>query len=183
MSKNKFSNHAIYSIILLSGLLSGCSTNSALTYSVSPDNVMSLRKINSKVAVGEFTSTQAGLRQIDCRMVGPVEPPDGLTFSEYIRKAFIGELQMAEKYDPYSKVILNGNVDRIEMSSYSGTWNIDMTLSSKNGKKIYKSTTYDYKSNFVGEIACQKAALALQPAVQNLIKSFVADPEFSLLIK
>lgn len=164
-------------------ILSGCSTHSALTYSISPDNVVVLRKVKNSLAVGDFNSTQLGLRQIDCRMVGPVEPPEGITFSEYIRKAFIGELQIAEKYDQASKYVITGNLDNIAMSSYSGTWSIDLTLMSSNGQKLSKRTVYDFKTNFVGEIACQKAALAFQPAVQHAIQQLVTDPEFASLVK
>lgn len=116
-------------------------------------------------------------------MVGPVEPPNGMTFAEYIRKAFIGELQIAEKYNPESNVVLTGNLDHIEMSSVSGTWTIGMTLSSSNGRKVSKTTTYNFKTNFMGEIACQKVALALQPAVQSTIQALVTDSEFALLVK
>lgn len=183
MLNKNISRYAIYGMVLVFGLLGGCSTHSALTYSVSPENVVSLRKLKKKVTVGDFSSTQVGLRQVDCRMVGPVEPPEGMTFAEYIKKAFVGELQMAEKYDSQSDIVLTGNLNNIELSSYSGTWTIDMTLSSSNGRKITKNIVYNFKSNFMGEIACEKAAQSLQPAVQNAIKALVTDDDFVLLVK
>jgi hypothetical protein len=164
-------------------ILCGCSTYSASRYSMSADNVTSIRTINGKtVNVGAFGATIPGQKDIMCRGVGPIKTPDGEPFSEYVRKALVDELKMGEIFSTTAPVTLTGNLDAIDFSSNSGKWNLALTVKSSNGRSISTTESYGFTSSFYGETACNQTAQALMPAVQNLVGKIVRSPEFPSLI-
>jgi hypothetical protein len=174
---------SIWIAIVLALFISGCSTYAANRYSISADNVTELKTLSGKqLNVGQFTATKPGLTEIMCRGVGPIKTPDGETFENYIREAFIDDLKLSELYSENSSVTLTGNLDNIDFSSNSGTWDLSLTIKSSNGKVISVSETHSFKTSFYGETACNQTAQALMPAVQDLISKIIRNPEFSLLV-
>ena len=170
-------------VLLLLVLLSGCSTYSAHRYSVSTDNVVALRTLSEKTLnVGPFTAAEPGQNQIMCRGVGPIKTPDGEPFSEFVRKALVDELRMANAFSPAAPVTLTGNLDRIDFSSAGGNWNLALTVISSNGKSMTVTEEFKYTSSWYGETACNQTAQALVPAVQNLIGKLVRSPDFTVLV-
>ena len=171
-------------IALLTAFLSGCSsTYAAARYSISTDNVVALRSLNGKVVnVGAFTATTTEQTEITCRRVGPIKTPDGNTFSEYIRKAFLDELRIANAYSATAPVTLTGNLDSIDFSSKSGNWEISLSVKSSNGRSMSVTESFDFTSSFYGETACNQTAQALMPAVQNVVGRVVRSKEFLSLV-
>ncbi|MBZ9559975.1 MULTISPECIES: hypothetical protein [unclassified Modicisalibacter] len=169
-------------VIAMALVVSGCSTYSANRYSPSTDNVVALRSMNdTPINVGNFTAATPGQSEIMCRAVGPIKTPDGKPFAEFIKKAFVDELRMAEVYSDEAPVTLKGHLDDINFSSASGTWSLALTVNSSNGKSMSVMETYDYSTSFYGETACNQTAQALMPAVQNLVGKVVRSPEFEQL--
>lgn len=171
-------------LVIAIALMSGCSSYTVAKYGVTPDNVTVLATLGSqKASVGSFRATTAGQTEIGCRGVGPIKAPDGGTFEEYIRKAFIDEFKVANMLADPAPVTLTGNLDRIDFSSTSGKWNIDLTLSSSNGRTLTVNDVYDYETSFLGEKACALTAQAFTPAVQSMIGKIFRRPEFAELLK
>lgn len=163
--------------------LSGCSTYSTPRYSTSTDNIISLRSLAGKVVnVGPFTAKEPGLNEIMCRQSGPVNTQDGEPFSEFIRKALIDELRMANVYSASAPVTLTGRLDNIDYDSNNGSWDLSLTIKSSNGKSVSLTEHYSYTTSFIGKTACAQAAQALVPATQNIIGKLVRSPEFNALI-
>jgi hypothetical protein len=176
---------AIASLFVIAsiGVLSGCSTYSAARYSSNADNVVALRALDGKVVnVGGFTATKPGEKEIMCRGVGPIKTPDGEPFSEFVRKALVDELKIANAFSAEAPVTLTGNLDSIDFSSASGSWNLALTVKSSNGKSMTASEEYAFTTSFYGETACNQTAQALMPAVQNLVGKIVRSPEFPSLL-
>lgn len=170
-------------MIVATILISGCSTYSTSRYAISPDNAIALRAFNGKtVNVGAFNASKPGLKEIMCRGVGPIKTPDGEPFSDFIRKALLDELRLANVYSPSAPIVLTGTLDSIDFSSTGGQWNLALTLRSSNGKSMSVSENFSYTSSFVGETACNQTAQALMPAVQNLVGKVVRSPGFENLI-
>jgi hypothetical protein len=170
-------------LLVLVALSSGCSTYAGSRYSIRADNVTALRNLSGKtINVGAFTGTKPGLSEIMCRGVGPIKTPDGEPFSEFIRKALIDELVIANAFSSTAPVTLTGNLDEIDFSSTSGVWNISLTVKSPNGKSMTVIENYSYTTSFYGETGCNQTAQALMPAVQNLIGNLVRSPEFAGLL-
>lgn len=170
-------------VVCAAVVFSGCSTYSASRYSVSADNVTALRAYNGKaVNVGPFSGVKAGESEIMCRGVGPIKTPDGESFSDFVRKALVDELKIANVYSQAAPVTLTGNLDSIDFSSADGSWNLALTVKSSNGKSMTVAETYKYKTSFYGETACNQTAQALMPAVQNLVGKVVRAPDFRDLV-
>lgn len=164
-------------------LASGCSTYSASRYSISADNVVALRSLNGKtINIGAFSASTPGQTEIMCRGVGPIKTPDGEPFADFVRKALLDEMRIANAYSSSAPVTITGNLDAIDFSSNSGNWNLALTVRSSNGKSMSVSENYSYTSSFYGETACNQTAQAFMPAVQNLVGKIVRSPEFMILV-
>lgn len=174
----------MFLLLFVALFLGGCSTYATNPYSISADDVVALRSISVKgVDVGAFTATKPGLSRIMCRAVGPITTPSGVPFSQYIRKAFVDELKIAEKYSPHSSTVLSGNLDSIDFSSERGLWHLVLTVSSSNGRSISVSENYAYATSFFGETACNQTAQALMPATQALMGKMIHNPGFPGLLR
>jgi len=164
-------------------VITGCSTYSAARYSINTDNVVALRSLNGKtVNVGPFTATKAGERELMCRGVGPIKTPDGEPFSEFVRKALVDEMKIANAYSAAASTTLTGNLDSLDFSSSSGSWNLALTVRSSNGRTMTVAEQYSFTSSFYGETACNQTAQAFMPAVQNLVGKIVRSSEFMSLL-
>jgi hypothetical protein len=170
-------------LVSVVALLIGCSSYNVAKYGVSPDNVTALRQVGGQpVKVGPFKATKAGQTEIGCRGVGPIKSPDGGPFEEYIRKALIDEMKVANVYSESAPVTLTGNLDKIDFSSTEGKWMIDLTLTSSNGRTLTIAESYSYETSFIGEKACALTAQAFSPAVQSLIGKAFRRAEFAELL-
>ena len=171
-------------MITLFLLLSACSTMQPPRYAVSVDNIQKLKTFEgSKAAVVSFT--QPADFSSGCRLMGPIEPADGLTISQFVSKAFNDEFKMADIYSTEGTK-LNGEIVKIEFSSMTGLtngyWDIGLKLTSSNGRSLSVDNKYTFKSGFDAITACNATADALSPAVQDLIAATINHPEFGDLI-
>lgn len=163
--------------------LTGCSTYSVNRYAISVDNVSTLKNLaSSQINVGKFNTAGKSKTRIMCRGVGPIKTPDGQTFENFIRKAFVDELKMAGSFANSAPVTLTGTLDSIDFSSASGSWNVALTVSSSNGQSISVLEQYAFTTSFYGETACNQTAQALIPAVQNVIGKVVKHQDFTKLV-
>jgi hypothetical protein len=166
-------------------LLSGCSTMTPARYSVSVDNNQAL-KTYAGAAVKVASVTAADSYDANCRMMGPIQASDGMTIPQFVEKAFNDELKFANIYSDRG-LSLAGTLTKIEFSSTkgltNGTWDLAITLKSSNGKSMDSAISYGFKSGFDAITACNQTAQALGPAVQDLIKKAVTDPQFAGLVR
>ena len=109
-----------------------------------------------------------------------------MTVPQFVQKAFNDELKFANLYAE-DGVTLDGNLTTIAFSSTSGLtngwWELDLSLKSSKGKSMDVASLYEFKSGFDAITACNQTAQALGPAVQDLIKKTVTDPQFSALLR
>lgn len=167
-------------------VISGCTTMTSPRYSISADTVEAIKNsLTNQVSVGSFS----GSYEYDpmCRGVGNIQPPDGMTFEAYIRKAMVDELKIAGAYAEKSDVVLSGEVRKVAFSSTKsitgGAWEFAVEMKSSNGKSLSINDIYEFTSGFEGMSACRQTAEALLPAVQNLINKAVTSPEFKAMSK
>jgi hypothetical protein len=167
-------------LALITLLLTGCSmTFSAIRYSPMADTVAILRGYRqTQVNVGRFTMQEPRASTI-CRQAGPIRTQDVEPFEEFVRKAFVAELLMAEVYSSAAPVTLTGHLNHFDFSSFEGRWAISLVLTSTNGRQIIVEELYNYETYFAGEISCRKTAEALTPAVQDLVHNAVRHPDFA----
>ncbi len=167
--------------------LSACSTYTTPRYSINADTNVTLKSLGiTNVAIGTFT----GPASFDtaCRAAGPLAPPDGMTHTAYFKKALEDELKVAGAHSAsLPKVTLSGSVDKLSFSSSrgltGGSWDIEVTVNSSNGKTMNANEHYEFESGFIADTACKQTAEAYMPAVQNLIAKIVRAPEFKALVQ
>lgn len=166
-------------------LLGACSTMTPARYSPSADTNLALDQlVGAKARVSALAMPEDP--DVNCRLMGPVKPADGLTIGEFIAEAFNTEFKFADLYAT-DGVTLGGRVDRVEFSSIvgltSGRWDLAITLESSNGKSISVQNLYEFKSGFDAITACNQTAQALGAAVQELVKKAVLAPGFAGLLQ
>lgn len=169
-------------VLLVVLVLAGCDSFSAAPYSISADNDVALKSAlgSERINVGDFTLTKPF--DANCRLAGPIQLPGGVSYPEYIQKAFSDELKISGNYDAKAAVILTGVITDIEFGSTSGTWDIALTLKSSNGKSMNATEHYQFHTSYSAISACHNVADAFQPAVQGLVAKVVTAPEFATLV-
>lgn len=176
-------------IILTALALSACATPQVPQYSIATSNNAMLKTVRTgSIKVGLFQA----LKNFDnaCRAGSPVLTlPDQLSFEGYIQKALAEEFNVAGlSGDSTAAVTLSGSVEELAFSTTQGagfsdgSWDIGLHVNSSNGKSTYVATHYPFASSFNAFAACERAAAAYLPAVQNLIGKLVASPDFITLV-
>jgi hypothetical protein len=180
---------------VLATTLAGCETPTSARYAVSAETNMALRAAGaSGVAVGAFRPP-AQFNAL-CRLMGDLKVADGITHTEYIRRALLSELQMAGATGASTgapsgtaspRVTLSGEVTQLAFSSMdavtSGQWSIDLTLRSSNGRSLKAQARYAFDSGFLGTEGCRQTAEAFPRAVQDLIYNTVQHSQFASLLR
>jgi hypothetical protein len=173
--------------IALSIVLGACSTYTTPRYAINADTNVALKSLGATgLSVGAFTGP-AGFDNA-CRAAGPLAPPDGISHTAYIKKALEDELKVAGVYAPDSpRITLSGLVNKLAFSSArgltGGSWDIDLTLNSSNGKSLSVVEHYEFESGFIADTACKQTAEAYFPAVQNILGKAVRSSEFKVLVQ
>lgn len=176
---------AIVAFLVLA--LGGCSTYTTPRYALTADTNVALKAIGaSNVAVGAV-SGPANFNAA-CRAAGPLSPPDGMSHAAYIKKALEDELKVAGAYAATApRVTISGTITKLEFSSSrgltGGSWDVDLALSSSNGRSMTASEHYEFESGYSAETACKQTAEAFMPAVQDLIGKIVKSPDFRALVQ
>jgi hypothetical protein len=168
--------------------MAGCkATYVASRYSISADNVKTLRTFKGQsVNVGPFSAANPGQTEIMCRgrAGAPIRTPDGEAYEDFVRKAFVDDLTIAEIYSSDATITITGRLDAIDFSSFAeAAWNISLTITSSNGQSFSVFEDYKYPSSFEGATACNATAQALMPAVQNVIGKVIRHPHFPELLR
>lgn len=175
-------------VVLFTLGLAGCSTYAVPRYSVSTDTVIALREVaDVKVEVGEFLPAKVPgpndrPGEIMCRGVGPIKTPDGESLAEYVRKALISELIIANIYSKDAPIELTGKITELDFDSMGGSWTVGLEIRSSNGRAVDVVNTYKYQSSFYGETACNQTAQAGLGAIQDAIRAAVTHKDFAALL-
>jgi|SRR5882757_1395705 len=172
-------------VVAIAMLASGCSTMTPARYAVSVDNNQALKKYDgSRAKIASISSS--GTFDANCRLMGPIQASDGMSIPQFVEKAFNDELKFANIYSE-SGVSLKGSLTKIAFSSTAGVtggwWDLALELTSSNGKSISVASRYEFRSGFDAITACNQTAQALGPAVQDLIKKAVTDPQFGGMLQ
>ncbi len=163
--------------------LGGCAEFAVPTYGLSQRNVQALKeRRGTTINVGSFSSRDDEDSRIMCRLAGYVKTPDGEPFAEYVRNAFVAELETADLYSKTAPVTLTGRLDHVDFSSFNGEWSLGLTVMSSNGARLHVDEKYDYPQFFLADSACAQTTVAFQAVVQDLIGKVIRDPRFGALV-
>ncbi len=173
----------LFVLILVSLAISGC-IRSVDGYNSDPYIVSKLHAYSGKkISLAEFETTLSGSGINQCRGYSLITYSGKGDLVKYIRDAFVTELELANLYSLDSPIVLKGSVTQLSLSTLtSGEWILKMTLSSNNGRSISAREQLNFKTNIVGQSACQIASDTYSYAVQNLIRKLITHPNFKLLL-
>jgi hypothetical protein len=166
----------------------GCSTTNSIPYKASTSNVITiqntLKASNTKVTLGTFSLSNGVEEELMCRLMGPVKVAPGKTMSTFIKEAFQEELFLAQAYDTNAPVKIEGQIQKMSFSSVSpANWEISMRVSSNKSPGYTVAVKYNYDTSFDAWSACKNVADAFAPAVQELLRQVVTNPQFNQLVK
>lgn len=123
----------------------------------------------------------------NCRAAGKIAPPDRATFESYIQQALADEIHragLANEKTP--KTVLMGEVKVLAFSSTSpfsdAWWIIKIKVTSSTGQSLETGEKYDFNTSFGAHKACQEAADAYVPAVNQMVRKMVGSPGFLPLL-
>lgn len=180
----KQSKTALVAIICAAGvLLTGCETTNSIPYKAAAANVIAIQNSlqPKKVSVADIGLAPGVDESPLCRLNGPVKVAPGKTPSQYIRDAFQEELLMAQAYD-VKGVPIEGRIEELRFSSVSPAfWQITMAVRSTTDKGYKVSIKYPFDTSWTAAGACKNVADAFGPAVQELLKQVVTNPQFPSL--
>lgn len=176
----------VIAVIGLIGFLVGCETTNSIPYKASTSNVIaiqqSLQVQGKKVSIGNIQMAPGVEESLLCRLMGPVKVSPGKSLSQYIEDAFQEELFMAQVYQPNAPATIEGRVESISFSSVSpANWEIALSVRSNVSPGYTVKTKYVFDTSFSAYSACKNVADAFAPAVQDLLKAVVTNPQFSSL--
>jgi ABC-type uncharacterized transport system auxiliary subunit len=180
--------NALYSALTISLLLGGCETTNSIPYKASTENVIaiqqSLQAQGKKVSLGTISLAPGVEESPLCRLMGPVIVAPGKTLPQYIREAFQEELFLAQVYQPNAPTVIEGRLEALSFSSVSpASWNITLSVKSNVSPGYTVVAKYPFDTSFTAYSACKNVADAFGPAVQDLLKQVVNNPQFSSLTK
>jgi hypothetical protein len=178
----------IAAVTLAAFVMVGCSTTNSIPYKASTSNVITiqntLKASNTKVTLGTFSMGSGVTEELLCRLMGPVKVAPGKTLSAYIKEAFQEELFLAQAYDTNASVKIEGQIEKLAFSSVSpANWEISMRVSSNKSPGYTVAVKYNYDTSFDAISACRNVADAFAPAVQELLRQVVSNPQFTQLVK
>jgi hypothetical protein len=166
--------------------VAGCETTNSIPYKASTSNVItiqqSLKASDKKVSLGSVSMAPGVEDSPLCRLMGPVKVAPGKTPAQYIKDAFQEELFAAGVYAPNASTVIDGTITNLTFSSVSpASWNISMAVKSNSSPGYTVNTKYDFGTSFTAWDACKNVADAFGPAVQELLKQVVSNPQFAAL--
>jgi hypothetical protein len=178
----------LIAIAVVSTAVIGCSTTNSIPYKASTGNVITLQNTlkasSTKVNIGVFSMGSGIDEELMCRMLGPVKVSPGKTLSTFIKEAFQEELFLAQVYDSAAPVTIDGRIEKLTFSSVSpANWEISMRVSSNKSPGYTVSIKYNYDTSFDAFSACRNVADSFSPAVQELLRQVVTNPQFTQLVK
>lgn len=179
-------------VAALCSLASACAMPLAL-HQQTFENVQLLQANDiPQIALGEF-KLAAGLPASMDKSLGiradSVTPPQGLTFSGYLRQVLEAELTGAGKLNPSAPVVISGELTRSEVSTTgpnsAGTLGARFTVT-RNGAKVYNKelvVSEQWPSAFFGAEAIPAAMNHYNGFYPKLVTKLLEDAEFRAAIR
>jgi ABC-type uncharacterized transport system auxiliary subunit len=177
---------ALSAIALAAGVLAGCQTTNSIPYKASTTNIITIQQTlqaqNKKVSVAGVAMAPGVEESPTCRLFGPIKVAPGKSPTEYIRDAMQEELFAAGVYQPNSPNAISGRIEALSFSSVTpANWTISMSVKTPSSPGYTVTTKYNFDTSWTADAACKNVADAFGPAVQDLLKQVVTNPQFASL--
>ena len=101
-----------------------------------------------------------------CRAVRLTPTADDMSIKAYIAEALIDQLDEGGKFSDAAKNIINLEVKKVDLQSFDGIWNINITYLIKD-KKFQVKTSFKFESSLLGMKACNMARINWVRALED----------------
>lgn len=173
-------------------LAAGCATPLA-AHNQTFENVQLLRADDiPKMGLGEFKLAKGLPPNMDKSLsirADSVTPPQGLTFSQYLRQALEAELTGAGKLNPAAAVVISGDLTRSAISTTGSDSNGTLAARfrvTRNGSPVYEKeleVTESWPSAFFGAEAIPTAMFHYNGFYPKLVTKLLSDQEFRAAVR
>jgi len=172
----------VYIALLSVIALSGCITYRVPAYTPGLENRETIKGLEDKFSVTALEPEFEDTGSIFCRGAGLVSVADGETFTDYISNALKTELASVGKYEEVADKSLRLQLEKVDFSTSMGAtnWFIDGVYSI-DGRQERIATTYNDRSSYFGNVACNNMAQYFLSAVRSHIGELLSTPSFSYL--
>jgi len=179
----------LLAVAALSTVLCGCVTVKVGDHQPSLDTVSGLRDSGiAALNVGDFKLARGAKPDMDKGVSArgtPVDPPQGQTFSAYLRNALITDLKSAGKYDPQSPLSVQGELTANELHA-AGISTASAVLAARFRVMRGDQAVYDkvlkqeqsWESSFMGAVAIPDAINHYGAQYAALLAQLYADTDF-----
>ena len=169
-------------------LATGCAMQ-APRYQPSLDNLETLKKSPTAVALGAFT-VQSGIGGPIGLRGSPMASSVGADYAAYLADALQQELALAGKLDPKSKIEISGLLLKNDLSAggfstNSGEVEARSTVKNNGTQRFdkVKRAELSWDSSFMGAVAIPKAQQQYPLIVQKLLTMIWTDADFQAALK
>lgn len=165
-------------LLLLAGLLGGCSVVAIRKHEPGYKNVRALQSQKASFRLSgvrgrdEYVERSLSSKSLLCRLT-TFNMPAGQTVADYIRQALTDELDAAQRLS-MGGTVLEITVLRLDSNSLSpmqGAWDLEFEYSYAGRRRKIK-TVYKFESAIDGQVACRNTAQAFSDALAQNFAEF-----------
>lgn len=126
----------------------------------------------------------AGLDRSVSVRTNPVKPPDGKSFSQYLRDSLLTDLKAAGKYDAASPLTVRAELTENELNAGISAANAVVAARFRvlrSGQTVYDKLlrqSKGWRGSFMGAVAIPEAINQYTAQYPALLAQLYADPEF-----
>ena len=181
----------IFAVVALALATSACAMGMA-EQQATMDNLRAIQAANTKVSVGDFTRGPA-VSESDDRSImiraGKVIPPNGGTFTAFLRQTLITELTAGGKLDANSPIVITGRLTRSDVDAgiSKGTAALGATfVVTRGGMQVFEKAFEvkdEWPGDFLGAVAIPAAMDHYTALYAKLVGALLADPEFRAVVR
>lgn len=146
--------------------LTGCISFQAPSYTSAPESLAALKQAHSTYNVALISTAANDDGAITCRGAGPVTVGKGKTYADYVVDALAQDLKKTNTYSPQAPETIKATYTKIDFQSSLGAanWYINGVYTI-GAETATVDTTYNDRSSFAGDTACNNMARYFPKAV------------------
>lgn len=171
-------------IVLLS--LTNCASNNIKSYRVDPNLKFDVQQNElQKIFIKSVTMPKDDTNNIMCRMAGNIYLPKKMTYSQYIKDAFITSVRSIDKLSESENGAhrLSVVLTQVNFCTISGEWYIDGDVTVDHYAPVQIKTVTEYGTSYDAMSACRNTAEAFDEAVMNFVKKILTNSQIVANLK
>jgi len=153
-------------VSILALTVSGCTSYQVPSYNSELNNIKLLRDTATQYRVKLISTAANDNGSIMCRGAGPITVGEQKTYANYVVHGLRQDLIKADAFSEGAPHLIEAVFTKIDFQSDLGASNWYISATYKLGtNSVHIDTTYNDRSSFAGNVACQNMSLYLPKAV------------------